>query len=184
MLQPKKNTITVNLLGGPGSGKSTLSAGLFYKLKTDDVDCELVREFAKELVWEKNFEALRNQFFVTATQSYRQSIIQGNVDVLVTDSPLIVGLMYFNEENIFIKKPFEAFVVETFKKQNNMNFLITRKKKYNPNGRNQNADEAKEIDEKLKKFLDDHQIPYTEVDGNKRGLKEVYKKVTERLEEK
>lgn len=48
-----KNTLIVNLVAGPGTGKSTTMAGVFYKLKSLGIDCEMVTEFAKELVWEK-----------------------------------------------------------------------------------------------------------------------------------
>ena len=49
----KKNTLIVNLFGSQGSGKSTMMAGIFSKLKFLGYDCEMCPEFAKELVWEK-----------------------------------------------------------------------------------------------------------------------------------
>ncbi len=48
----KHDTLVVNLLGGPGSGKSTTAADVFARLKWQDINCELVTEFAKDLVWE------------------------------------------------------------------------------------------------------------------------------------
>ena len=42
--------IVVNLFAGPGSGKSTTCAGLFSKLKLAGIYCEMVLEYAKELV--------------------------------------------------------------------------------------------------------------------------------------
>jgi len=39
----------INLYGGPGSGKSTIAAGIFYKAKLDDrYRVELFREMAKD----------------------------------------------------------------------------------------------------------------------------------------
>lgn len=43
-------TSVINLIGGPGSGKSTTAAGLFFRMKSMGVRCELVTEYAKELV--------------------------------------------------------------------------------------------------------------------------------------
>jgi len=44
-------TIVVNLFAGPGAGKTTTMAGLFSKLKLDNIVCEMATEFAKELTW-------------------------------------------------------------------------------------------------------------------------------------
>lgn len=56
----RSKTICVNFFSGPGAGKSTLAAYVFSKLKMMGVNCELVSEFAKDKVWEKNNEALSN----------------------------------------------------------------------------------------------------------------------------
>lgn len=40
------------LYGGPGAGKTTTSAGLFFKLKSMGHTCELNREYVKDWVWE------------------------------------------------------------------------------------------------------------------------------------
>ena len=44
-------TIVINLIGSPGTGKSTLASELFSKMKWQGYDVELVSEYAKELVW-------------------------------------------------------------------------------------------------------------------------------------
>src|SRR5262245_20723095 len=62
-------TLTVNLFGGPGCGKSTNAALVFGKLKNDGINVELVTEFAKELTWEGRSGALRFQPYVTAKQA-------------------------------------------------------------------------------------------------------------------
>ena len=54
-----KNTLVVNLFGGPGCGKSTLMAGIFHQLKLKGYDCEMVTEFMKDLVWEKELKLLK-----------------------------------------------------------------------------------------------------------------------------
>lgn len=177
-------TPIINLFAGPGSGKSTMAGGLFNKLKTLHYNVEYVQEFAKRLTWEKNFRALEHQFYVSANQSYAQDMLSQQVEAVITDSPIILGLMYYKEENLRIKKAFERFLVETFIYQNNINFFINRKKKYNPKGRNQNEKEAKEIDIQIIEFLDKHKIPYHVVDGNDSGLNTVTKKVVEFLGEK
>ena len=43
-------TIVVNLIAGPCSGKSTIAAGLFHKLKKQGIEAEMSLEFAKDKV--------------------------------------------------------------------------------------------------------------------------------------
>ena len=50
--------IVVNLTGGPGSGKSTLCAQLFYILKSKNIDVEMATEYVKDLVFEESFKNL------------------------------------------------------------------------------------------------------------------------------
>ena len=51
----------INLVGGPGCGKSTTAAGLFYELKRRDYSVELVTEYAKSRVWEDSLRTLNDQ---------------------------------------------------------------------------------------------------------------------------
>lgn len=42
----------INIFGAPGCGKSTTAAGLFWRMKCDDMSVELVSEYAKACVFE------------------------------------------------------------------------------------------------------------------------------------
>jgi len=179
-------TFIVNFFAGPGAGKSTMAAGLFNKMKEYNWNVEYVQEFAKQLTWEKNFAALHHQPYVTGTQMYLQNMLLGQVDAVITDSPIIIGLMYLNSKELGGIKaavPFFKFVVESFKSQNNINFFIERSKVYNPIGRSQTEDEAKVIDDKLKNFLKNNDIPFTCVEGNSDGLTKVSEQVLYQISE-
>ena len=54
-------TLHINLWAGPGTGKSTMAAGIFAALKWNKIDCELVSEYAKQIVWEESYTKLNNQ---------------------------------------------------------------------------------------------------------------------------
>ena len=45
--------IVINLLGGAGSGKSTIALELATSLKKMGVNCEYINEFAKQKVYKK-----------------------------------------------------------------------------------------------------------------------------------
>jgi nicotinamide riboside kinase len=76
-----------------------------------------------------------------------------------------------------------AACLEDFEKYNkhNLNIFINRVKAYNPNGRNQTEGEAKEIDGKTSKFLEDNEVPYVMVDGNEYGYEQAVKIIRDRL---
>jgi len=63
----------VNLFGQPNAGKSTIQGDVFSILKRAGVNCEMVREFAKELVWRNDLETLANQIYVFGEQQRRQN---------------------------------------------------------------------------------------------------------------
>jgi len=173
----EKNTIIVNLFAGPGAGKSTGAAFIFSSLKMLGIDSEYVSEFAKDKVWEQNGEVFKCQFYVTGKQIFKISRCYKKVDVIVTDSPINLGALYADTEEL--KK---AIVAENKKyNKNEINIFLNRVKEYNPNGRHQNEDEAKKIDENTKKFLTENDIPFICVNGDKEGYEEVVRIVQEKL---
>lgn len=174
-------TLIVNLVAGPGAGKSTYAADIFSSLKKKDINCELVREYAKELTWLNEMKTLSNQYYVTATQYHRQFMVDGKVDVMITDSPLILGLLYFQETDHDSKYYFRNLVVSLFKKQNNLTYFVKRKKKYNPKGRNQTYEQALVKDADSLKLLDEYELPYKIVEGNDTGVKTVVKDIIKRI---
>lgn len=87
-------TLIVNLYGGPGTGKSTTAAGLFYKLKEAGINSEYIQEYAKDKTWQADYFTLECQPYITSKQLYRLHRVLDKVDVVVTDSPLIQGLVY------------------------------------------------------------------------------------------
>lgn len=63
------NLLVVNLFGAPGADKSTNSTiYIFSQLKINDINAELVTEFAKDMIWEHNRKALTNQIYMLGNQ--------------------------------------------------------------------------------------------------------------------
>lgn len=143
--------IVVNFFGGPGCGKSTTAAWLFSELKSRQIACEYITEFAKELTWEENETALNCQEYVFGTQSYRMKIVKDKVDVLITDSPLPLGIIY-NRGRLH-EPDFSNLVWQVYNEYDNVNIYLSRGERYETTGRNESREEAVKIDDELMNIL-------------------------------
>ena len=152
-------TIVVNLFGAPGAGKSTVMASLFSKLKNSGVNCEMAPEFPKELVWEHREKALEDDIYIFAKQNHRLSRLQDQVDVVITDRPLPVSLLY-NQKH---KGPacLAELIRNTFQQYQNQNYFVLRQKPYNPNGRIESEMESNARVSELEDLLREENIPFT-----------------------
>jgi hypothetical protein len=169
--------IVINLCAGPGAGKSTMAAAIFSELKWHGVNCELATEYAKDRVWQEDFGVFECQPYVFGKQLLKVQRLVNKVDVIITDSPLIFSIMY-NNSNL---ATFAPFVLEAFNQFDNMNYVLQRKKDYNPKGRMQTEDQAKELDIRIKDILSNHLVPFKLAEGSKDGVQFIVKDILERL---
>lgn len=167
--------IVVNLLGAPGAGKSTGAASVFAHIKKAGVNAELVSEFAKDKTWEHNNKALSVQEYVFGKQSYRLARCRDDVDVIVTDSPLPLSIIY--NYNPALDDNFERTVINVFNTYENMNYYINRVKPYNHKGRNQTEAESDALVSKIKNLLNKYDITFTEIDGDDDGYDRIVQDV-------
>lgn len=177
-MDENKNLLVVNLFAGPGCGKSTTAAGLFSRLKLAGINCELATEFAKDLTWENRHEALRDQLYITAKQNHKLHRLVGKVDVVVTDSPLLFGAVYSNDQYI---PSFQQLVRELFRSYTNINVLLNRVKPYNPAGRGQDEAGARQIDTMVKAELESGMFPYFELPGDQHAAGIIFQCVLSHL---
>lgn len=148
----------INLWGGPGSGKSTNAAGVFYEMKLRGINCELVGEYAKDMTWrEMPAESFLDQFYITAKQNHRLERLRGKVDYVITDSPILQGLVYTEK----YYPSFHKFVREVYDSYENINFFVTRTKEFKQVGRKQTEYQAKGIDGKIMAFLNENDLPFS-----------------------
>lgn len=144
-------TLVVNLYGGPGTGKSTTAAGVFSELKQCDVNCEYVHEFAKELTWEDRQKTLAFQPYVISKQMWMVERVMNAVDVVITDSPILLG-WHYGRLGKTLPESFYTFIRDMHKSWNTFDILLLRNTSfhaYNPKGRNQTQQEAEKIDSAL-----------------------------------
>lgn len=172
----KRKTIVVNLFAGPGTGKSTMMGSLFSELKWRDVNCEMAPEYAKEKVWERTTAVLEDQIYVFAKQLHSIERLLGQVEVVITDSPILLSLIYGKHES----HEFRSLVVEVHNRHNTLNIFLERLKPYNPSGRLQDEEQARTIDDEIHDLLDGLSIPFVEYKATPDNVKALADLVSQR----
>ena len=145
----------VNLAAQPGAGKSTTAAYVFADLKNRGCNVELITEYCKQLVYSARQSEMCNQIYLFAKQLKKMDDIAryGKVPLIITDSPLLLGLAYsvqlpyFFELDALVRKIHDGF--------RNFNVLIKRTKPYNPSGRNQTQDESDALANTIEAIFDE-----------------------------
>ena len=142
-----KQTLVINLIGGPCSGKSTVAAELFARLKKMGVHCELVSEYIKDRIYEENKTMPTNQIAIFGMEHYNISNKIGKVDVIVHDGSFINNILYKAEDNT----EFDKLIINEYHKFWNLDFFIKRGNiEFEDYGRIHNYEQSLELDVKIK----------------------------------
>lgn len=155
-------TLIINLIGGPCSGKSTISAELFARLKKMGIKTELVSEYIKDRIYEENKTMPNNQIAIFGMEHYNISNKLGKVDVIVHDGSFLNNILYNKESN----KEFNDLIVSEYHKFNNLDFFIKRGNiEFESYGRIHTYEQSLQIDEKIKNIYKESQAEYIEVES-------------------
>lgn len=153
--------LVINAYGGPCSGKSTTCLHLVAELKKLGYKAEYVSEYAKELVYDNEFAmldgSLKNQSKILLEQNKRVERLVGNVDFIVSDSPILLSPIYTKKEN----KLFNELVKELNEHYIAFSFFVERDvKNFKTEGRIHNLEESVEKDNQIKQMLLNNNIFY------------------------
>jgi len=169
----------INLFGGPGIGKSSIAAGITYKLKKKHIKCNNPYEFPKRLAWDNNIPAISDQLYVFANQHRGIAECYGKVDYIIIDSPIMFSLIYHTiytegyPANLYGNE-FRDLVVSLHQKYDNINILLERGDTvHNDDERFQDLEKSKLIDLQCKKILDENNIPYHIVKVDNKTVKKI-----------
>lgn len=169
-------TKVINIVGGPGAGKSTITAGVFYELKKRALNAEISSEYAKDLVYENRSETFKDELYIFSKQAHRLFRLKNKVDYIVTDRPLIMSVVYsqfYNPETNEWNEAFNEIVRQTWSRYDNYVYLINRVKDYQHEGRNESYEQAVELDKLFKEKLEEYGIKYKIVNGDETAVKAI-----------
>ena len=157
-------TKVINIIGGPGCDKSLFTAAIILYLNLHNKTVEQIPDFAKSLVWQKDYEALKNQYNIAQQQFRMIELLDGQVQFLVTECSL-PQILYYNEhhpDNICDIQKTRAQILAWYKQHNNVNVMVERgDKKYIHTGRFQDEDQAREVDRGMRGILRRDGIAFT-----------------------
>ena len=158
----RSQTLVINLIGGPCSGKSTIAAELFARLKKMGVHCELCTEYIKDRIYEENNTIAHNQIAIFGMEHYNMMTKIGKVDVLIHDGSLLNNIQYNFENN----QEFNNLIVAEYKKFNNLDFFIKRGNiEFENYGRIHTYEQSIKIDEEIKQCYQKYGAKYIEVES-------------------
>jgi nicotinamide riboside kinase len=161
-------TMIINLFGGSGIGKSTAAAKLYSELKGLDINAELVREYVKHWAWNNRQVGEYDQLYLLGKQSQAEAQLYGKVDVIVTDSPVLLAGIYakFRWDGVadYVDLAARSFIDHATKNgMGHVNFVLSRTKPFDPRGRYESEEQSREIDSFIRQYLQKNSLNYLEV---------------------
>jgi len=152
----------VNILAGPGCGKSTTAAWLWSELKIAGFNIEYVSEYVKKWAFEKKSISSFDQVYLFAKQMYKEdSYLKSGADFIISDSPILQVGGYATRNN----DPFKDELISIAKKFNetypSINIFLDRSGiDYQREGRYEDYNAAVETDKFILDTLREHDPDY------------------------
>ena len=156
--------LKIAILGAPGSGKSTLSAGLLYFCKLFGFRSDAVPEVAKWHVYRgTDFSKEGFEYEKFEEQRELESIYPPELDILICEAPLIISavysLFYFGEDHQIFK---DMYDLAEKHKDNYTHFLVSRKlTNFEEFGRRENETESEDLHQLTIEVLERLKLNYT-----------------------
>ena len=141
-------------------------------MKDRQMHVELVTEYVKAWAWEKRTPVSYDQFYFFGKQTRREYTLAGAVDFVVTDAPSLLTAYYtqvFGDPStaaLFRSMCLEYRRMLEADGHKFVDIWLERIKPYDPRGRFQNEDGAKQIDVDLLTFLQSMKLKLQYVKGN------------------
>ena len=162
----KNNNIKLRIaiLGSPGSGKSTLSAGLLYFSKLFFFKSDSVPEVAKWDVYKNvDFTKAKYEEDKFKRQKELEDIFPKDLEILICEAPLIISAIYSSYYR-GVDSPITQKMMSHARKEKDRysHFIVSRKLvSFESFGRNETEEQAEELHHHTIKVLELLGINYT-----------------------
>ena len=163
-------TTIINFFGAPNSGKSVKAAQCFIGMKTNGKSCELVTEYVKEWAWENRPITTYDQLFIVVNQMKRETILFNKVDYIITDSPVLLGVFYdeyYNNHQLARWSILEYIKLREKQGIKSINYWLDYEGFENNDGRYHKKEDSIDINIKMKKWLEDLNIQFSNLKEDK-----------------
>lgn len=167
----------INLIGGPGVGKSCNAQWLGAMLKFKHRNCELVQEYVKSWAYEGRKPYSYKQHKIFANQMDAEDTLLANgVDFIISDSPIYLAACYGSKFDVPGWETILIVAKEFNRTFPGLNIFLERDKSlpYQPMGRFQTREEALEMDKLIFNTLQAYNIPMTLIPTTQREKMLVY----------
>jgi len=163
----QKSTV-INLYGGPGTGKSTTMASIFTEMKRRSISVEMAPEWVKLPVWAGENHVLEDQLYIFAKQNRMLRQLNGKVDFIITDAPLLLSMVYSDDW------PLHRLVRYVMSTYFNCHVFLNRVKPFSPRGRVHDEAESLELDREVRSMLSrETSDPFHTVDADAHGAAQI-----------
>jgi len=172
--------VVINLIGGPGIGKTILASDIFSRLKRNGITCSIASEYVKDVLMRKAMKEFECQLKLFSEQHFILFSLTNEVDVIITDAPLLLFPSYDKTKCPHLK----ALVLKEYNQYDNLLYFIERDLNvpYETVGRYQDLDGAKQVDDELKQFLFENDMSYETITGiGPDSLEIIFKDIKTRL---
>ena len=181
----------VNMFGAPSSGKSTIAANVFARLKTDGIPAEFISERAREVIAKFKFKKIKTmsdemQLEILEAQYHAETYFKHSTDYpVIADSSTLLTLAYGTES--FFQRygdRVQQLVNNIVSEMDVVFYLPLRDSVQDDPNRIHNYEQCLEVDSKIRNILNTYlknqpHIKIVELTG---GIQEMTDKVLSELE--
>lgn len=143
----------INFYGPSGVGKSSIAAKIFASLKELKYDVEQVQEYIKAWAHEGKKPVSFDQLYIFAKQLHSEDVLLRNVELLVSDSPLMLNAAYSHFYHSFAAQNILTVAQEFDEQFESINFFLTRTVPFVAKGRYEQQEQSDHFGDFLQQFL-------------------------------
>lgn len=142
-------------------------------MKRMGLHVELVREHCKYWAWNDRKVGEWDQIYLLGKQSAYESMLYNKVDYVVTDSPILLAGMYQDLHSDGNRRYVKRAAYDFMSHANSrgvtyVNFFLQRSKPFDPRGRWESEERAREVDIFIKGELESEGQPFSVIRGPER----------------